>query len=110
MVARAGMRAFGRVRKLPSGYYQAGYTGPDDAVHYAPQTFQAKVDADEWLASEHRLIEQPGWMPPKDRRAYEEANQPPTLAQYSTGWLRSRDLKPRTVALYQSLLDKSILP
>jgi len=110
MVARAGMRAFGRVRKLPSGYYQAGYIGPDNAVHYAPQTFQAKVDADEWLASEHRLIEQPGWMPPKDRRAYEEANQPPTLAEYSTGWLRSRDLKPRTVALYQNLLDKSILP
>ena len=49
-------------------------------------------------------------MPPTDRWAYEEANQPPSLAEYSTGWLRSRDLKPRTLALYQSLLDTSILP
>jgi len=110
MVARAGMRSFGRLRKLPSGYYQAGYVGPDDVLHYAPQTFQAKVDAEEWLVAEHRLASRPEWMPPKERRAYEEAIQPPTLVEYSEGWMKSRDLKPGTVSLYRGLLDKLIIP
>ncbi len=110
MVARAGMRSFGRLRKLPSGYYQAGYVGPDNGLHYAPQTFQTKQDAEEWLTAEHRLIGRPDWMPPKARRAYEEANQPPTLKEYAEGWMNSRDLKPRTVSLYRNLLDKLILP
>ena len=110
MVARAGMRSFGRLRKLPSGYYQAGYVGPDDVLHYAPQTFQAKVDAEEWLVAEHRLASRPEWMPPKERRAYEEAIQPPTLVEYSEGWMKSRDLKPGTVSLYRGLLDRLIIP
>ncbi len=110
MVARAGMRSFGRLRKLPSGFYQAGYVGPDNGLHYAPQTFQTKQDAEEWLSDEHRLIGRPDWMPPKERRAYEEANLPPTLKEYAKGWMASRDLKPRTVSLYQNLLDKFIVP
>lgn len=110
MAARTGMRSFGRIRKLASGFYQAGYVGPDGALHYAPQTFEAKIDAEAWMAEERRLVSQANWMPPKERRAYEEANRPPTLAEYSKGWLVSRDLKPRTVALYRNLLDKTILP
>ncbi|CAL8980350.1 Putative prophage phiRv2 integrase [Propionicimonas sp. T2.31MG-18] len=110
MAARSGMRAFGRIRKLPSGYFQAGYVGPDAATHYAPHTFEAKVDAERWLADEHRRVGQPDWLPPKLRRAHEEANLPPTLADYAAGWLRSRDLKPRTRALYQGLLDRFIVP
>lgn len=110
MAARSGMRAFGRIRKLPSGYFQAGYVGPDAATHYAPHTFEAKVDAERWLADEHRRVGQPDWLPPKLRRAHEEANLPPTLADYAAGWLHSRDLKPRTRALYQGLLDRFILP
>lgn len=110
MVARSGMRSFGRVRKLPSGHYQAGYVGPDGQLHYAPETFETKLDAEEWLTDEHRRVSRPDWMPPKDRRAFEEANQPPTLAEYAEGWLSSRDLKPRTSALYQDLLDRFIIP
>ena len=110
MAARAGMRSFGRIRKLPSGYYQASYIGPDGARHCAPQTFGAKVDAEEWLVGEHRLVPRQEWMPPKLRRAYEEANQPPTLVEYSESWIKSRELKPRTVSLYQSLLDRLIIP
>ena len=45
MAARAGMRSFGRIRKLPSGYYHASYIGPYGDRHCAPQTFGAKVDA-----------------------------------------------------------------
>ena len=110
MAARTGMRAFGRIRKLPSGFFQAGYIGPDNATHYAPHTFEARSDAEEWLADEHRRTGMQDWLPPKLRRAHEEANQPPTLDEYAKGWLKSRDLKPRTVALYQNLLDKLILP
>lgn len=98
MAARAGMRSFGRIRKLPSGYYQASYIGPDGDRHCAPQTFGAKVDAEEWLVGEHRLVPRQEWMPPKLRRAYEEANQPPTLVEYSEGWMKSRDLKLGTVS------------
>lgn len=110
VAARKGMRAFGRVRKLPSGFLQAGYIGPDGNLHYAPHTFETRLDADTWLADEHRRTAQPDWMPPKARRAHDEANLPPTLSEYADGWLASRDLKPRTVALYRGLLDRLILP
>jgi integrase len=110
MAARVGMRSFGRIRKLPSGFYQASYVGPEGTRHSAPQTFGARVDAEGWLVAEHRLISRPEWMPPKLRRAYEEANQPPTLIEYSESWIKSRDLKPRTVTLYQNLLARLIIP
>ena len=72
--------------KLPSGLYQAGYTGPDLATHYAEHTFTAKIDAEAWLAAERALVEKHGWMPPKARRVYEEANRPPTVDEYAEGW------------------------
>lgn len=43
-------RQFGRVRKLPSGRYQARYLGPDGIDRPAPETFRTKRDADDWLA------------------------------------------------------------
>ena len=42
-------RRFGSVRKLSSGRYQARYTGPDGAFRNAPQTFETKRDAGDWL-------------------------------------------------------------
>lgn len=109
-VPAKGRRSFGRIRKLPSGQYQAGYVGPDLETHYAEHTFTAKIDAEAWLAAERTLVEKPGWMAPKARRAYEEANRPPTVGEYATGWLGSRDLKPRTRAEYERLLEKQIVP
>ena len=50
-------RSFGQLRRLPSGRWQAGYTGVDTRVHRAPTTFTAKIDAEGWLASERRLVE-----------------------------------------------------
>jgi integrase len=108
--ARNGMRSFGRIRKLPSGQYQAGYIGPDLRTHYAEHTFTAKIDAEAWLSAERTLVRGPDWLPPKDRRAYAEANRPPTVSEYAAGWISSRDLKPRTRALYQQLADRHILP
>jgi len=108
MPAKAGRRSFGRIRKLPSGQYQAGYVGPDLVTHYAEHTFSAKMDAEAWLAAERTATQVPTWMPPKVRRAYEEANRPPTLAEYAEGWLASRDLKPRTRALYEQIWSHRI--
>ena len=48
-------RSFGQLRRLPSGRWQAGYTGVDTRVHRAPTTFTAKIDAEGWLFSERRL-------------------------------------------------------
>jgi hypothetical protein len=42
-------RQFGRVRKLPSGRYQARYLGPDGIDRPAPEPFRTKRDADDWL-------------------------------------------------------------
>ena len=47
-------RSFGQIRRLPSKRWQAFYTGPDTRLHYAPSTFEAKIDAEGWLTDERR--------------------------------------------------------
>jgi hypothetical protein len=49
-------RSWGKIRKLPSGRYQASYVGPDGARHAGPITFGAKIDAEGWLSDERRLL------------------------------------------------------
>lgn len=44
-------RQFGRVRKLPSGKWQARYPVGDGHLHAAPQTFATKGDAARYLAT-----------------------------------------------------------
>ena len=41
----ARRRRFGRVRKLPSGKYQASFVGPNGRRQNAPDTFLTKTDA-----------------------------------------------------------------
>ena len=43
---RRSRRSFGKIKKLPSGRYQASYLGPDGERHNGPVTFLAKMDAD----------------------------------------------------------------
>jgi integrase len=97
-------RRFGEVSKLPSGRYRARYVGPDGARHSAPFTFQTKGDADAWLSLRRAEVIQQEWEPPGSRRRTE------TLAVYADAWLATRPLKPRTKALYASLLRVHILP
>lgn len=47
----AGRRRFGRLRRLPSGRWQAAYTDDRGRSQSAPATFANKTDADRWLAS-----------------------------------------------------------
>ncbi len=44
-----GKRHFGNVRQLPSGRWQARYTGANEVVHKAPETFANRADAQAWL-------------------------------------------------------------
>ncbi|CAM3129860.1 site-specific recombinase XerD [Williamsia muralis] len=106
----ASRRGFGNIRRLPSGRYQARYTGPDGAEHKAPQTFGAKIDAEAWLGDRRREIDRNLWNPvTADKRAA------PLFNEYADEWLnsrtvRGRPLKTRTSDHYRELLDRHILP
>jgi integrase len=107
-------RSFGRIRQGRSMRWQAAYIGPDNALHHAPTTYEAKIDAEGWLANERRLIAAGDWTPPAQRAALAVAKSP-TLAEYAAPWLADRTvdgqpLKPRTRDHYQHLLDRLILP
>jgi integrase len=99
-----GKRSFGGIRKLPSGRYQANYTGPDTRLHKAPSTFDTREDAEAWLTDIRRQISRGEWS------AKRTSNKVLTLVSYSELWLEGRTLKPRTRAHYRSLLDQHILP
>ena len=98
-------RTFGAIRKLPSGRFQASYTGPDLARHKAPQTFTARIDAEGWLHRQRASVEGENWTPPAEPKP-----RAVTVADYADAWLADRDLKPRTRHHYRYLLDKHLLP
>ena len=110
---RRPRRGFGKVRRLPSGRFQASYAGPDLARHTAPVTFEAKIDAEHWLAVEHRLIESGQWEAPKRRALALRGVM--TLREYAPGAIdrrrvRGEPLRPRTRALYASQLERLVFP
>lgn len=112
MAGRPGKRGFGRIRRLPSKRYQANYEGPDGRRHNAPSTFEAKVDAERWLAAEHGLIAGGTWTPPKVRAEATltpEAT-PVTFEQYAAAWLEHREVRPRTREHYSKLFIAHLLP
>ena len=97
-------RSFGAIRKLPSGRYQASYTGPDLARHNAPQTFETRLDAEGWLHRQHRTASGDDWSPPAARRPAL------TVADYADAWMADRELKSRTRGHYAYLLNKHVMP
>jgi integrase len=111
----AERRGFGRIRKRPSGRWQAGYVGPDMKLHHAPVTFLRKGDAEAWINAEYRLMEVEEWTAPEQRDRARHAVDG-TLSGYAPTWLATHrrsdgtPLKPRTQAHYQKLLDTRILP
>ena len=105
---RQTRRSFGRLRQLPSKRWQPSYIGPDGALHHSPTgTFDTKMDAEAWLLDERRHIQAGTWIAPAVRN---RATEPTTLKPFAEAWLADRQLKPRTVAFYRSLLDQKILP
>ena len=110
MAGRKGRRGFGKIRRLPSGRYQASYAGPDTRRHNAPSTFQTREDAEAWLSARRGEIIGDTWRPPRADR------NPMTLRRYADAWLENRrkadgsQLAPRTRAEYRRILDTLIYP
>lgn len=104
-------RGFGSTSKLPSGRWQAKYTGPDGIRRPAPRTFAAKIDAEAWLTDRRREIDRGLWNP-----NVENDSQPaPTFEEYSTEWLdtrmvRGRPIRPRTREHYGVILRAHLVP
>ena len=106
-------RMFGRLRRLPSGRYQASYLH-NGVVHKAAATFPTKSSADHWLTDEADLIELDRrhagtWTPPATRAAKDAAAKL-TVREYGTRWLEHRPLAPRTRENYRYHLKDNIYP
>jgi integrase len=106
----ARRRNWGTLRTMRNRRIQASYIYDGDGHrYYAIHTYDSKMDAEGWLASERRLIEMGEWSPPESRAAL-KALAGVTLREYSEHWMRDRDLTPKTRALYTRLLNSRILP
>jgi integrase len=109
---RRDRRGWGKIRRLPSGRWQASYIGRDKLRHTAPVTYSTRLAAEGWLATERRLYEDADtWTPPAAREAAAEAAreaQELTLSEYADEWITHRDVKPRTREGYRALLANHI--
>ncbi|MDP9864163.1 MULTISPECIES: hypothetical protein [Streptosporangium] len=105
MAARSAAleRRFGRVLQLPSGRFQARYTGPDGVDRPAPETFAAKTDAEVWPTRKEAEIVDDEWIDPDAGKI--------TLGEYGQDWIDERpNLRLRTVELYGYLLRTHPVP
>ena len=100
---RPKRRGFGRIRQERSGRFSAAYVGPDTKLHRAPRTYATESDAEGWLAIERRKIDLGTW-------GAVERSDGMTLRAYSDKWIQQRQLRPRTRAHYESMLERLILP
>jgi integrase len=106
-------RYFGMIRKLPSGRWQASYTGPDGRRHTAPTTFDSRQYAEAFLARVHGDIQRGNWESPGEQSPPQNGSPDKpsvTFGTYAEAWLAGRDLSPSTRHLYRVTLDKQILP
>jgi integrase len=96
-------RRFGAVRLLPSGRWQAKYRHPrTNQFVVAPSTFSTKSDADRWLSNTEVELDRGVWIDPEWGAV--------SLEDYATSWLAQRQLRPRSVELYEGLLKHHIVP
>lgn len=104
-------RAFGNIRKLPSGRFQARYIGADGLPYTARRsdgralTFDTRGDADAYLSLRHSEIIRDAWRPPA-------APKPAVVVfgDYAATWLADRPLAVRTRESYDYLLRVHINP
>lgn len=96
-------RAFGYIRKLPSGRFQASYIAPTGERRTAPKPFANKTDAGEWLTRMKASILDGRWRDPVlGRQAF---------IDFAERWIDERPgLRPRTVDLYRWLLKRHLAP
>jgi hypothetical protein len=96
-------RRFGHIRQLPSGRWQASYTGPDKLRYRATHTFTTEKFAEKWLRHEEALIETNQWV-------MERSKASPLFGGYCEKHIDTQTnrngelLKPTTKHLYRTLL------
>jgi integrase len=99
----ASKRRFGRVRRLPSGRWQARYLGPDGLDRPADRTFATKTDAERWLILTEAEIVRGDWLSPEAGRTLFE--------HYAQAWVLERPaLRPKTLQLYNGLVRLHLVP
>jgi integrase len=105
---RTARRQFGSIRPLPSGRYQARYTDPAGVTRKAPVTFDARIDAEAWLARQRAQIIQGTWLPPVVD--HEPPRQQLSFGAYAESWLATRQLATTTRDHYAQVLRDHIEP
>jgi integrase len=95
-------RRFGNVRQQRSRRWQARYTGPDGLPRTAPDTFDTKRAAEQWLVETEAEILRGEWLDPDAGNV--------ELGEYAGRWVRERDLKARTREEYERLLRLHVRP
>lgn len=94
-------RRFGKVRRLPSGRWQARFPSPD-GIERSLGTFSTKGDADRALSACETDMARGGWTDPTAGKQ--------SFAAYAAGWLEARPLRPRSRELYTNQLRLRLLP
>ena len=100
--AAARRRRFGNVRQLKSGHWQARYTGPDGLTRTAPNSFQTKRGAEQWLVETEAEMLRGQWLDPSAGAI--------SVRDYARRWVAERTLKPRTREEYERHLRLHIGP
>ena len=86
----ARKRSFASIEQLPSKRWRVRYTGPDGAIHKAPHTFAARIDAEAYAIAVRRKIDQARW-DATDDNPKEQA----TFGAYAARWLANRQVAGR---------------
>ena len=93
----ASRAAFGSVRQLPSGRWQARYSDARMNRHTAPQTFTTRRQAEDWLSTVRADMVRGTWRVPEMTTL--------TVGEYAAQLLAVRvDLAPKTQRQYAELL------
>ena len=101
-------RAFGSIRKISGGRFQARYTGPDGGKYTAGRTFVRRSDASAWLARTEAAISAGTWTSPTAARERERAEgravarRTLTLEEWAGEWLASLERLGRTPKTIQT--------
>lgn len=102
MVNKKGHRRFGNIRALPSGRFQASYLAPDGLRRYAPETFETRKEAEDWLTLCEAELLRGEWTDPNRGRL--------RLRDFAERWVRERKIEEGTRERYRELLRLHVNP
>ncbi|WP_254850135.1 site-specific integrase [Pseudonocardia sp. Ae263_Ps1] len=95
-------RRFGSIRRLPSGRYQASYLTHSGHRQTAPETFDRKGDADQWLILVESQMLRREWLDPALGKAL--------FSDYGDQWITEHKISARTREEYRSIWRHHIDP